>query len=41
MPPDILNTIFTVAIAGMTIQERLALKAVMSFMVCSLSLDPN
>lgn len=33
MPNEILNSIFSVAVAGMTLQERLALRAVMSFIV--------
>jgi hypothetical protein len=33
IPSDILNSIFSIAVAGMTLQERLALRAVMSFIV--------
>ncbi|KAI8584692.1 hypothetical protein K450DRAFT_217528 [Umbelopsis ramanniana AG] len=39
LPPDILNSIFSVAIAGMTLQERLALKAVMSFTAETVAID--
>ncbi|KAG2172850.1 hypothetical protein INT43_000200, partial [Umbelopsis isabellina] len=35
MPSEILKSIFSVAVAGMTLQERLALRAVMSFIVSS------
>ena len=33
LPPDMINTVFLFAIAGMGLQERLALKAALNFMV--------
>jgi hypothetical protein len=34
LPPNMINTTFMFAIAGMGLQERLALKAALNFMVC-------
>jgi len=39
VPPDILNSIFSVAIVGMVLQERLALRAIMAFMADLVAID--
>ncbi|CAM0140607.1 unnamed protein product [Umbelopsis sp. WA50703] len=41
IPSDILNSIFSIAVAGMTLQERLALRAVMSFIAEMVAIDAS